>query len=65
MDDKILELLVSKLEDRKKQLSVCLCDGVVKDYAEYKNLCGEIRGLSLAHSFITDLVRTMEQNDDE
>jgi hypothetical protein len=65
LDDKILELLVSKLEDRKKQLSVCLCDGVVKDFAEYKNLCGEIRGLATAQMEIKDLVRKLKESDDE
>jgi hypothetical protein len=28
-------------------------------------MCGEVRGLSTAHMFITDLVRKMEKNEDE
>ncbi len=65
MDDKLLELLASKLEDRKKQLSEFLCDGGAKEYAEYKSLCGEIRGLATAQMEIKDLVRKLKELDDE
>lgn len=65
MDEQLLELLVSKFEDRKKQLIEFLCEGGVKDYAEYKNLCGEIRGLSAAQVETKDLVRRYKELDDE
>jgi hypothetical protein len=38
---------------------------VVKDFAEYKNLCGEIRGLATAQMEIKDLVRKLKESDDE
>lgn len=65
MDDKILELLASKLEDRKKQLSEFLCDGGAKTFDEYKSLCGEIRGLATAQMEIKDFVRKLKELDDE
>lgn len=65
MTDQYLELLASKLEERKKQLSEFLCDGAVKDHAEYKSLCGEIRGLSTAQMEIKDLVRKVKELDNE
>lgn len=60
-----MELLTSKFEDRKKHLIEFLCDGGAKDFAEYKNLCGEIRGLSVAQVEIKDLVRKFKELDDE
>ena len=65
MDDQLLALLVSKYEDRKKHLIEFLCDGGAKDFAEYKNLCGEIRGLSVAQEEIKDLVRKMKELDND
>jgi hypothetical protein len=65
LDNEILELLTSKLEDRKKNLIEFLCDGAAKDYAEYKNLCGEIRGLTAAQMETKDLVRKLKELDDE
>ena len=65
MDDQILALLISKYEDRKKILIEFLCDGAAKDYAEYKNLCGEIRGLSVAQEETKDLVRKLKELDND
>lgn len=58
-------VVLKEIEDRRETLARVLVDGAAKDYAEYKSLCGEIRGLSQAHLYITDLVRRMEQNEDE
>lgn len=60
-----MELLVSKFEDRKRLIIEFLCDGGAKEYAEYKNLCGEIRGLNAAQAEIQDLVRKLKELDDE
>ena len=60
-----MELLVSKYEDRKQHLIEFLCNGGVKDFAEYKSLCGEIRGLSAAQEEIKDLVRKLKELDDD
>jgi len=65
LNDKLLELLVSKLEDRKKQLSEFLCEAGAKSFDEYKSLCGEIRGLATAQMEIKDLVRKLKELDDE
>lgn len=35
------------------------------NFDEYKNVCGVIRGLSLAESIINDLVQRMEKSEDE
>lgn len=58
-------VVLKEIEDRQHTLVGALSSGAAKDFAEYKHMCGEIRGLSFAHSYVTDLVRRLEQNDDE
>lgn len=59
------DVVLKNIEETRESIARAVVDGSAKDYAEYKSLCGEIRGLSLAHSYINDLVRKMEQDDDE
>lgn len=57
-------VVLKELEERRETISQALLSGAAKDFAEYRDLCGEIRGISRAHAFITDLVNRMERNDD-
>ncbi len=59
-----LDVVLKDIEEQRESIANALCDGAAKDFAEYQLMCGEIRGLSLAHSYITDLVRKMEQDDE-
>ena len=59
------DVVLKDIEEHREGIARALVDGTARDYAEYKSMCGEIRGLSVAHSFITDLVRRMEQDEDE
>ena len=63
--DSTLELLMSQIEDRRKQMLEGLGDGAAKDYASYTNMVGYIRGLSVAESLIKDLAQRMETFEDE
>lgn len=65
MEDRVLSHLLSVVNDRIEQLTESLADGNAKDFAEYRYLCGTIRGLSLAQSEITGLVRRLREIDDE
>ena len=58
-------VVLRDIEEHRESIARALVDGAARDFSEYKAMCGEIRGLSTAHMFITDLVRKMEQNDDE
>jgi hypothetical protein len=58
-------VVLKDIEEHREAIARAVVDGTAKDYPEYKSMCGEIRGLSVAHAFITDLVRRMEQSDDE
>lgn len=59
-----LDVVLKEIEERRESIGRALIDGAAKDYAEYKSMCGEVRGLSHTHVFITDLVRKMEQSDE-
>jgi hypothetical protein len=65
MDVKVLGIINSKLEDQKVQLSEVLCAGNAKSYEQYKELCGQIRGLMTAQLEISDLVRNLKEAEDE
>lgn len=65
MNDSALELALKKIEGEKRSIIENLADGVAKDYAEYQNLCGVIRGLLTAQREINDLLRKLKDDDDE
>jgi hypothetical protein len=50
-------------KERVSRESAC-SSGSPKDFAEYKNLCGVIQGLSLAESIVKDLVQKLERDDE-
>jgi hypothetical protein len=41
-----------------------MTSGVAKDYAEYRAMCGEVRGLLSAEQLIMDLAKNMENSDE-
>jgi hypothetical protein len=51
-------------EDRNAQIEYLLA-GNAKDYAEYRHICGVIRGLNLADEHIQDLAERMREHDDD
>jgi hypothetical protein len=59
-----IDSVIRELDERRNALTQALVSGAAKDFAEYRNLCGEIRGISFAHAHITDLVRKIEQDDE-
>ena len=65
MIDKYLQHVVSKINDRVLQLQETLADDNVKDFAEYKKTCGEVKGLLTARLFLNDLQHRLQDEDDE
>ena len=63
--DKYLEYLNKQFTERQESLADALAEGAAKSYEEYKQLVGEIRGLSFAQLCVSDLVRKLENDDDE
>ena len=62
--DKTLEVLIKQYRDKRSQIADAVSSGAAKDYAEYRALCGEIRGLLTAESYILDLAKNLENADD-
>lgn len=60
----VFDVVLKDIEERRDVIAQALISGAAKDFPEYKYMSGEIQGLSLAHAFITDLVRKMETNDE-
>jgi hypothetical protein len=61
--DAIDLLLKHNDTQRQSQIEVLLAGGA-KDFAEYKHICGVIRGLDLADANLRDLAQRMKDNDD-
>ena len=64
MNTTAILVVIKELNDRRETISKALADGSARDYAEYRARAGEIQGLSLAHSLVTDLVRQLEYDDE-
>ena len=64
MDTQVLEYLKGKLQEEVRAAEENLARGAAKDYAEYQNLCGVIRGLLTAQREINDLLRKVKDYDD-
>jgi hypothetical protein len=63
--NKYFEIILKEIEERREYVAKALIEGSAKEYSEYRSMCGEIRGLSLAHQTVTDLVRKLDKEDDE
>ena len=62
----VFDVLVHKYEEDVASSTQFLVGGGVKDFAEYKEVVGRIRGLQLAIQTTKDLSRSqMEEDDDD
>ena len=61
----VYDVLIEKLEEAKLSSMQFLVDGAAKDYAEYQNLCGVIRGLRSAQMEVQDLESRIKEDEDE
>jgi len=64
MGKTLLEALGEKNQQEVDSIVRVLVKGVAKDYAEYKELCGKIRGLMIAQDHIEDLLRANREDGD-
>ena len=65
MDHKLLAHIVTEIDKLRNDQSVFLNGGGAKDHAEYRHVCGVIRGLTHAEQLVRNLVQKMENYDDE
>ena len=64
MDTKVTNYLLAEFDKLRTEQSVFLATGRAADYAEYRHLCGVIRGLTHAESIVKDLVQRLENEDE-
>jgi hypothetical protein len=61
---KAAKVVTDNIDGRVKQLEEALGAKAAKSFDEYCAMCGEIRGLLTARSFLTDLTKNMELLDE-
>jgi len=59
-----LEYLLDQIATEIDAIQQNVSTGIAKDYAEYQNQCGKIRGLLVAEDLIKALKKRMEKDDE-
>jgi uncharacterized protein YydD (DUF2326 family) len=59
-----IEAAIKELRERRAQLSDALANRAAKTFEEYQFICGEIRGLTAVETYLIDLAKRMEHEDD-
>jgi hypothetical protein len=60
----LLRYIRDKIDELRKEQGVYLAGGGAKDFAEYRHICGVIRGLTHAETILQDLVQRLETLDE-
>jgi hypothetical protein len=61
---RVLSYVAKEIYEFQNDQISFLAGGGAKDFAEYRHVCGVIRGLTHAEQLIKDLVQKMETSDD-
>jgi hypothetical protein len=61
----VFDVLKDRLQEEIDVVSTHLAFGKAGDYADYKELCGQIRGLRTAQSLVVDLAKNFMDEDDD
>jgi hypothetical protein len=64
MDPKLANYLLSEFDKLRAEQSAFLTAGRAADHAEYRHLCGVIRGLTHAEAIVKDLVQRLDNEDE-
>ena len=65
MEQKILEHLLSKLKNIEDQYAIALAGKSARDYAEYSEMCGVLKGISLCKGEIDTMKKRFKEEEDE
>ena len=63
MENSILGLLISQIEEDKASIVDHLTSGSIADYPAYKEACGRIYGLSLAQRNIGEMIERVKKQE--
>ena len=64
MEQKILEHLLVKIKQIEDQYAIALSGKSARDYAEYSEMCGVFKGLSLCKGEIDTMMRRFKEQED-
>ena len=64
MSEQALKHVAKEFDKLRSDQITFLAGGGAKDFAEYRHVCGVIRGLTHAEQLVKDLVQKMEYSDD-
>jgi hypothetical protein len=64
MNSQALAYLLKEIDKLREDQAVFLNGGGAKDFAEYRHVCGVIRGLTHADQIVKDLAKKLEYSDD-
>jgi hypothetical protein len=59
-----LDVVIKECDEKVEQLKNHMATGSLKSYEEYKQLCGEIKGLLTIRGYSLDLRRIQESDED-
>jgi hypothetical protein len=62
---KLLEIINERIDEGVKHIEEALAAKAAKNFEEYCEMCGVIRGLLTARSYLSDLTHQLEKFDDE
>jgi hypothetical protein len=64
MSNQAFQYLAKEIDKLRSDQAIFLAGGGAKDFAEYRHVCGVIRGLTHAEQLVRDLVQKMEYSDE-
>jgi hypothetical protein len=64
MNSQALTYLLKEIDKLREDQAIFLNGGGAKDFAEYRHICGVIRGLTHADQIVKDLAKKLEYSDD-
>jgi hypothetical protein len=64
MNSQALSYLLKEIDKLREDQAIFLNGGGAKDFAEYRHVCGVIRGLTHADQIVKDLAKKLEYSDD-
>jgi hypothetical protein len=62
---KLITIITDRIDEGVKHIEEALAAKAAKNFDEYCEMCGVIKGLLTARSYLSDLTHQMEQLDDE
>ena len=62
---KLLGVINERIDEGVKQIEEALAAKAAKSFDEYCEMCGVIKGLLTARSYLSDLTHQLEKSDDE